>query len=81
MYGYAHKKTKNQVFTIWVDEYIPTNTNQTRNVTFTFINGNFEQPVYVDILRGAEYEIPANQWVKEGNRFVFKDIPVYDAPV
>ena len=33
VYGYAHKKTKKQVFTIWIDEFIPTNVNQTRNLT------------------------------------------------
>ena len=45
------------------------------------MNGNFERPVYVDILTGSVFEIPANQWVKEGNKFIFKDIPVYDAPI
>ena len=81
VYGYVHKKTQNQVCTIWQNEAIPTNSNATRNVTFTFINGNFEQPVYVDILTGAVFEIPTNQWRKEGNKYIFKDIPVYDAPV
>ncbi|MGK2861001.1 MAG: hypothetical protein ACSLE0_03665 [Chitinophagaceae bacterium] len=81
VYGYENKKTKKQVFTIWVDEYIPTDNNATKNITFTVVNGNFEQPVFVDILTGAVYEIPAANWSKEGNKFVFKNIPAYDAPV
>ena len=81
VYGYEHKQSKKQVFTIWVDEYIPTNTNQTREVNFTFLNGNFEQPVYVDILTGGVYEIPATQWSKQANTYTFKAIPVYDSPI
>jgi hypothetical protein len=81
VYGYEDKKTKKQVFTIWIDEYIPTNSNVTKNFTFTVINGNFEQPVYVDIITGGVYEIPSKQWRKEGNKFTFKDMPIYDAPI
>ena len=81
VYGYEHKQSKKQVFTIWIDEYIPTNTNETREVNFTFLNGNFEQPVYVDILTGGVYEIPATQWSKQANTYTFKAIPVYDSPI
>lgn len=81
VYGYEHKQSKKQVFTIWMDEYIPTNTNQTREVNFSFLNGNFEQPVYVDILTGGVYEIPATQWSKQANTYTFKAIPVYDSPI
>jgi len=81
VYGYEHKQSKKQVFTIWIDEYIPTNTNETREVNFTFLNGNFEQPVYVDILTGGVYEIPTTQWSKQANTYTFKAIPVYDSPI
>lgn len=81
VYGYRHRTTQKQVFTIWVNEYIPTDSNQTKDRTFTFLNGNFEEPVYVDILTGAVYEIPANQWKKTGTTYTFTNIPVYDAPI
>jgi hypothetical protein len=81
VYGYAHKDTKKQVFTIWSDEFIPTDSNKTRNLTFTFINANFDQPVYVDIITGGVYDIPATQWKKTGDIYTFTDIPVYDAPI
>ncbi len=81
MYGYAHQTSGKQVFTIWSDEYIPTDSNKTRNINFTFTNGNFDQPVYVDIITGGVYEIPASQWNRDGNKYTFKDIPVYDAPI
>ena len=81
VYGYEHTQSKKQVFTIWLDETIPTNTNLTKNVNFTILNGNFDQPVYVDILTGLVYEIPDNQWQKIGNKYVFNNLPVYDAPI
>ncbi|NBB21981.1 hypothetical protein GVN20_21670 [Runella sp. CRIBMP] len=81
VYAYEHKTTKKQVFTIWNNEYIPMNTNTTKNINFTILNGNFDQPVYVDILTGGIYEIPENQWTKKENKYIFKNIPVYDSPI
>lgn len=81
VYGYENKISKKQVYVIYSDGCIPTNSNDTRAISFTFFNGNFTEPVYVDMITGTIYEIPANQWKKEVNNFVFKDIPVYDAPI
>ncbi|MBC7828307.1 MAG: beta-galactosidase [Chitinophagaceae bacterium] len=81
VYGYEQKGTHRQLFTIWSDEYIPTDNNQARAINFTFLNASFDQPVFVDIITGGVYEIPATQWTKEGNKCVFKNIPVYDAPI
>ncbi len=81
VYAFEHKTTKKQVFTIWNDEYIPTNVNTPKNLTFTILNGNFDVPVYVDILTGAVYEIATSDWSKTGNKYVFKNIPIYDAPI
>lgn len=81
VYGYAHKVSKKQVFTIWSNEAIPTDSNKTRNLTFTFSNATIDQPVYVDIITGGVYDIPATQWKKTGGTYTFTDIPVYDAPI
>jgi hypothetical protein len=81
VYGYEHRATKKQLFAIWVDEYIPTNSNSTRDIGFTILNGNFSEPVYVDILTGGVYGIPASDWSREGSTYIFKKVPVYDAPV
>jgi hypothetical protein len=81
VYGYENTSTKKQLYVIWNDEYIPTNSNNTRNISFTFINGNFQQPVYVDMITGAVYEIPVDKWSVVGNKYSFKDVPVYDAPI
>jgi hypothetical protein len=81
VYGYQHVTTKKQLYTIWADEYIPVESNQTRKLTFTFANADFDQPVYVDVVSGRVYEIPAAQWKKAGRVYTFTDIPVYDAPI
>lgn len=81
VYGYAHSKTGKQLFTIWSDEAIPANTNQVRNITFTFLNARLDQPVFVDIISGSVYEIPQAKWKKTDNKMIFSDIPVYDAPI
>ncbi|MCF2505230.1 beta-galactosidase [Dyadobacter sp. CY107] len=81
VYGYEHATTRKQIFTIWSDEAIPVNTNQLRNITFTFVNAEITKPVYVDVITGSIYEIPQSQWSKEGNKMTFSNIPVYDAPI
>ena len=81
VYGYRDKATKKQLYTIWIDDYIPLNTNETRQLTLSFTNADFDTPVYVDIITGGVYEIPASSWSKKGNTYTFKNIPVYDAPI
>jgi hypothetical protein len=81
VYGYEHKNTKKQVYTIWNNEYIPTNTNIPKNLNITILNSNFDQPVYVDMLTGGIYEIPENQIDRKGVKTVFKNVPIYDSPI
>jgi hypothetical protein len=81
VYGYEHTSSSKQLYVIWMDDYIPTNSNTTKNITFTFMKGNFEQPVYADLITGSVYEIPSDKWSKKGNRYTFKDLPVYDSPI
>lgn len=40
----------------------------------------FADPVWVDIVTGAIYAIPAERIVSENGATKFKDMPVYDAP-
>jgi hypothetical protein len=64
-----------------MDEAIPTNSEEKKNLNFTFTNANFEHPVYVDIINGNVHEIPAGQWSKNGTKYTFRNIPVYDGPI
>lgn len=81
VYGYSHKSTKRQVYTIWMDENIPTDSKNMKLQTFSFSNGNFDTPVFVDIVSGTVYEISSSDWSKKGNTYTFKNIPVYDSPI
>jgi len=81
VYGYQHKITKKQVYTIWMNDIIPMNFNEFKTLTFIFSNANFENPVFVDLLTGKVYEIPSNQWSKKENVYTFRNIPIYDSPV
>lgn len=39
------------------------------------------EPVWVDLVSGRIYEIPADRIAKTDASIVFKDIPLYDAPI
>lgn len=81
VYGYRHKTSGKTVFTVWQGEHIPSESNKAKNLNFTFANAQFDQPVFVDVLTGKVYDIPAGQWKKTGTVYAFTNIPVYDAPV
>lgn len=81
VYAYQNKESKKQVYTIWNKGNIPNNSTEKENVSFTFTNGDFSEPVYVDIITGDVYKIPDAAWEKEGRTYTFKNIPVYDAPI
>jgi hypothetical protein len=81
VYGYAHKTTKKQVFTIWNNEYIPTNSNAFKNLNLTFFNAQLDDPVFIDMLTGAIYEIPESQMERKDKNIKFKQMPIYDSPV
>jgi hypothetical protein len=81
VFGYRHKTTGKQVYTLWLKENVPVDENDLRPNDISISNGNFDQPVWVDIISGAVHDIPAAQWSKNGNTFTFKGIPIYDAPI
>jgi hypothetical protein len=37
--------------------------------------------VWVDLVSGGVYELPADRVLKAGAFTIFKDVPLYDAPV
>ncbi len=81
VYGYRKKLNKLNIYTIWNDEAIPTNSDKKENYNFTFVNAYFKDPVYVDLITGKVYELDDSQWSKVNSKYTFKDIPIYDAPI
>ena len=81
LFAYQNKYDNDQVVTIWFDDEIPSDSNDKKNINFTFHQGAFNEPVYVDLRTGDVYQIPEKNWKKEGSAHEFKNIPVYDSPI
>ena len=82
VFGYENLKTGKQVFTFWMDENIPTETKERKNLKLTLMGDvNIDELVYVDIISGSVYEIPSLLWRKEQGKFMLDILPVWDAPI
>ena len=67
-----------QILTLWRDSDTPGTRPQKELVTVTVAEGQFKQPVWVDMLSGEVHKIPASAWHLQGGRVTFQNIPVYD---
>ncbi|MBE2213477.1 MAG: hypothetical protein IAE82_06365 [Opitutaceae bacterium] len=81
VFGHRVRKTGQPILVFWDQSGTPQNTNDTIPATFKVKGVKFTEPVWVDVLTGDIYEIPAAQVSVEGDTTVFIDLPVYDAPV
>ncbi|MEM1135366.1 MAG: beta-galactosidase [Bacteroidota bacterium] len=81
LFAYQEKHFDKQVVVAWLDSQIPTNSNSKTAMTFEFLQGNFEVPVFVDLRTGDVYEIPEESFTKRGTKYIFNDIPIYDSPI
>lgn len=81
IYGFEHTKKRKQVVALWIDSTTATNSFQTMPINITIENGNFKEPVLVDLMTGTIYKIGKEQWSRNGDQFSFIDIPVYDSPM
>ena len=79
-YAYKNKQSGRQVLTFWDKSGVPSDRNDTVPATFTMTKGSFVEPVWVDLITGGIFAIPADRLVRDGERLILKDIPVYDAP-
>lgn len=80
VFGHRVKASGQPILVFWDKSDRPQNTNDTIPATFQIERGAFRNPVWVDVVTGNVYRIPAERMVIEGERVTFKDIPVYDAP-
>jgi len=80
-FAYRRRDTGQDVFVMWDGTNIPSDSNQTRNISIDVRDGRFSDPVWIDMVTGRIYEIP-KELVKIGPQgMALKDIPAYDAPV
>ena len=80
-FAYRQKAGNWSLVTIWQDEARPAETYAPKVTTLTLKGARFKSPVYADLITGTIYEIPAKNYKKEGDTFIFSGIPVPDYPV
>ena len=80
VYLFNKKGSGQKLLAFWDCSTHPVNANDTTSAKFTLAGVTFEEPVWVDMVTGAIYELPADRIATEGDKTILTDIPVYDAP-
>ncbi|MHA4845051.1 GH39 family glycosyl hydrolase [Flavitalea antarctica] len=83
-FGYSRKNTNYaDILTLWNTRLAPVeDSSETQVITFNVKNVVFKDPVYVDLITGKVYQIPAQQFIKENdNSYTFLNILIPDYPV
>lgn len=80
-FAYRNKKTGQALVVCWDDSGVPGDAFTTRPAQIVVQGLAIREPVWVDLVSGRVYEIPAARVLRTGDFTVFRDIPVYDAPV
>ncbi len=70
-----------QVLTLWRNCNIPDTKPDMERVVLSVPHGDFEAPVWIDLLSGRVYAMDASQWKRDGDTYVFLSVPVYDSVV
>ncbi len=78
--AFRDKKSGLDVIALWDGTEIPGNGSEIEKVQVAVKGGHINEPVWVDLITGVVYEIPAEQMTVAGETITFADIPVYDAP-
>ncbi len=79
-YAYKNKQSGQEMLVFWDKSGVPSDRTDTVAATFTITKGSFSEPVWVDLITGGIHVIPADRIAVDGEKVVFKDVPVYDAP-
>jgi hypothetical protein len=79
--AFKDKKTSLDLVAFWDGTGVPGNRFDVLRTTLAVIKGRFQDPVWVDLLTGGVYAIPAEKSTAAGCSYTFRDVPVYDSPV
>ncbi|AQG80710.1 GH39 family glycosyl hydrolase [Spirosoma montaniterrae] len=83
-FAYRHKANRGSLVTLWSGETRPAETYEPKPTTLT-VEGQFTQPVFVDLLTGKVYALPNANWSKTtrngGTTHTFTNVPVPDYPI
>jgi len=67
-----------RIVTLWRDGDKPGVRPEKELLTVTVEDGQFNQPVWIDMLSGEVYRIPGSAWQWQGSQVTFRNMPVYD---
>lgn len=80
-FAYRSKTTGQNLVVLWDNSGTPDDAFVTRPAQVEVKGLAIKEPVWVDLVSGRIYEIPADRITNSGTITIFKDIPLYDAPV
>ncbi len=66
---------------LWDSSGTPNDAFVTRPAQVTVKGLVIREPVWVDMVSGRIYEIPADRVVKAGEFTILRNVPLYDSPV
>lgn len=79
---YAFRNTEGGTsLLIWRSDKTPLNENTIEYLDIATDACTFAQPVWVDLLTGWVYEIPADSVQMQGGQTLLRGVPVYDSPI
>lgn len=79
-YAFRDKASGLSVITFWDGSAVPKNECAAIKARLSVAGGQFKEPVWLDLLTGNIHSIPAECVARDGDAWVFKDVPVYDGP-
>ena len=80
-FAYRNAQTRQPLVVIWENSDTPNDAFVIQPAQVTVKGLAFSKPVWVDLVSGRIYELPPDRILKSGDFTIFKDVPVYDAPV
>ena len=80
-FAYRNKTTGQGLVVLWDNSGTPDDAFVTRPAQVVVKGLAIREPVWVDLISGRIYEVPADRVQTAGGFSIFKDIPLYDAPV
>lgn len=81
IFSFQDQKSGKTLVSIWQNEHPPYENYSPKITTITVEGADFDQPVLVDLISGAIYELPNAQWATSGDKHIFGNIPVADYPL
>jgi hypothetical protein len=78
---YRNRQTGQHLIALWDNSGTPDDAFVTRPAQVVVQGLSLKEPVWVDLVSGRIYEIPSNRIASTSGFTIFKDVPLYDAPV